>query len=103
MKRSFFKIILFTLLSNNIIAQLSGVLSVPGTYTSIAAVINDLNTQGVNGATTIQISPNYTETVPSGGFSLTATGTAANPIIFKKNGTGTNPVLMAYAGGVGTP
>ncbi|MBK7818664.1 MAG: hypothetical protein IPJ60_14805 [Sphingobacteriaceae bacterium] len=29
-------------------AQLSGVYSVPGSYTSVAAAINDLNTQGVN-------------------------------------------------------
>lgn len=103
MRKLLFNVLLLTLFSNTVTAQLSGALTVPGTYTSIAAAITDLNLQGVNGATTIQISPNYTETVPTGGFSLTATGTAVNPIIFQKNGAGANPLLIAYAGGVGTP
>jgi hypothetical protein len=34
---------------------------------------------------------------------MTATGTAANPIIFQKSGVGTNPVLTSYIGTVTTP
>ncbi len=84
-------------------AQLSGVYSVPGSYTSVAAAINDLNTQGVSGAVTINIAAGYTETTPIGGFTLTATGTLANPITFMKSGAGVNPLITAYAGGTATP
>ncbi len=84
-------------------AQLSGVYSVPGSYTSVAAAINDLNTQGVSGAVTINIAAGYTETTPVGGFTLTATGTLANPITFMKSGAGVNPLITAYTGGTGLP
>jgi hypothetical protein len=84
-------------------AQLSGAYSVPGTYTSVAAIINDLNAQGISGPVTINISAGYTEITPAGGFTLTATGTLANPIIFQKSGVGANPLITAFTGGVGLP
>ncbi len=84
-------------------AQLSGSYSVPGTYTSIAAIINDLNAQGISGPVTINIAAGYTELAPAGGYTLTATGTAANPIIFQKSGAGSNPLITAFSGGVGLP
>ncbi len=84
-------------------AQLSGTLTVPGTYTSIAAAINDVNTLGVSGPLTFNISAGYTETAPIGGYTLSATGTLANPIIFRKNGVGVNPLITAFTGGTGTP
>lgn len=83
--------------------QLSGVFSVPGTYTSIGDAITDLNTQGINGPVTINISAGYTETSPVGGYALTATGSGTNTITFQKNGAGANPLITAYTGGVGTP
>jgi hypothetical protein len=84
-------------------AQLAGTYTVPGTYTSMAAVINDLNLLGVTGPVTINVSSGYTETVPVGGLTLTATGTAVNPIVFQKTGTGANPILSAFSGGNATP
>src|ERR1043165_4444448 len=84
-------------------AQLSGNYSVPGSYTSVAAAIIDLNTQGVNGPVFINIAAGYTETVPTGGYTLTATGTLANPITFQKSGVGANPILTAFTGGLGLP
>jgi len=84
-------------------AQLSGTVTVPGTYSTVAAAITDINTQGVNGALFVDIASGYTETAPVGGYTLTATGTAANPITFRKSGVGANPLISAYAGGVGTP
>ncbi len=84
-------------------AQISGIFTVPGSYTSVAAVITDLNTQGVNGPVTINIAAGYTETAPVNGFSLTATGTTTSPIIFQKSGAGANPLITAYTGGAGTP
>jgi hypothetical protein len=84
-------------------AQLSGVFTVPGTYTSIAAAINDLNTLGINGPVTINVAAGYTETAPVGGYTLTATGTLANPIVFQKSGIGSNPLISSYIGGAGLP
>jgi hypothetical protein len=84
-------------------AQLSGPYSVPGSYTSVAAAITDLNTQGVSGPVTINIAAGYTETAPLGGFTLTATGTLANPITFQKSGTGANPLITAATGGTSVP
>lgn len=84
-------------------AQLSGILSVPINYSTVAAVLAAINQQGVSGPLTVNIAANYTETCPSGGYSLTATGTATSPVTFKKNGNGANPLLIAYSGGSGTP
>lgn len=84
-------------------AQLTGTLTVPGTYTSIGAAIADVNLQGVGaGGVIFNIAAGYTETAPAGGFTLTATGTAANPITFQKNGVGANPLITAQTG-VSTP
>lgn len=83
--------------------QLSGSVSVPGTYASLSAALVDINAQGVNGALTVAIQAGYTETVSSGGFSLTATGTSLAPITFIKDGAGVNPLLISYTGGTGTP
>lgn len=84
-------------------SQLSGSLNVPLNYTSVASVISAINQQGVSGALTVNVAANYTETVPYGGYSLTASGSAASPVVFRKSGAGANPVLTSYAGGTGTP
>jgi hypothetical protein len=79
-------------------AQIAGTFSVPATYTSIAAAISDINTQGVSGPVTILVDAGYTETAPMGGFTFTATGTSANTITFQKNGPGANPLITAFTG-----
>ena len=82
-------------------AQLAGPKTIPGSYATVALAITDLNTQGVGaGGVTFNIAPGYTETFasPTAG-AITATGTAANPIIFQKSGAGANPKITA---GVGT-
>ncbi|MFM9908828.1 MAG: hypothetical protein ACKVOW_05750, partial [Chitinophagaceae bacterium] len=84
-------------------AQISGSYTVPGSYVSLASAINALNSQSIVGPTTINVAAGYTETVPNGGYTLTATGTSLNPIYFKKLGAGANPLLLAYAGGTATP
>lgn len=84
------------LAGTNINAQLTGVKTIPGDYVTIAAAVLALNTSGVgSGGVTFNIASGYTET---GNFTITATGTAASPIIFKKNGTGANPVITAGTG-----
>lgn len=83
--------------------QLTGVKTIPGNYATISAAITDLNANGVgNGGVTFNIMAGYTETI-SATLSLTATGTAGNPIVFQKSGSGANPLITAYTGGTGTP
>ncbi len=98
---------LLTLLATGLRSQtpLSGSYSVPGSYASIAAAITDLNSNGVSGPVTIDVAAGYTETSPVGGYTLNAiTGASgANTITFQKSGAGANPLVSAYAGGVGTP
>jgi hypothetical protein len=86
--------------ANRMNAQLSGSYAVPATYTSIAAAINDLNTNGVSGAVTINISAGYTETAPVGGFVLNAIvgASSVNQITFQKSGVGANPLITAFTG-----
>lgn len=95
--------LLFLTLGASLQAQLSGNLNVPQTYTSIASVIMALNQQGVSGSVTVNIAAGYTETAVAGGFSLTASGSSLNPIVFRKSGIGSNPLIIAYTGGIGTP
>jgi hypothetical protein len=79
-------------------AQLTGPKSIPGDYASLAAAVTDLNTQGVGaGGVTFNIAAGYTETASN--LLITATGTAANSIVFQKSGAGANPTITA---GVGT-
>jgi hypothetical protein len=78
------------------IAQLSGTKNIPGDYASIESAINSLNVSGVgSGGVKFNVAASYTETAPSGGFLITATGTATDAIIFRKNGIGSNPVITA--------
>src|SRR5437773_69805 len=96
-------IIFLFFLIGKLSSQLSGTFTIPGTYSTIAAAISDLNTQGVNGPVNMQVSAGHTETVPVGGFTLTATGTMTSPIVFEKTGIGNNPLITGYLGGTGTP
>src|SRR4249919_2413695 len=79
-------------------AQVSGTVSVPGTYSSIATLLVDLNQNGISGPVTVNIAAGYTETAVTGGFTLSASGSATSPIVFQKQGTGSNPLIYAYTG-----
>lgn len=83
-------------------AQLSGTLTVPGSYATVALAIIDLNAQGVGtGGVTINIAAGLRETAPSGGYRLTATGTASNPIVIQVDPStqpGANPMITAPIG-----
>ncbi len=104
MKRTFFLLLLpLLLLVNSVKAQLSGTYTIPGSYSTVASAINDLNTQGISASVTILVSAGYTETVTAGGFSLYATGTSTSSITFQKSGIGANPLLIAYSTGTAIP
>ncbi|MFA7273402.1 MAG: GEVED domain-containing protein [Crocinitomicaceae bacterium] len=78
--------------------QLTGTKSIPSDYASLSLFVADLNTQGVGaGGVTLNVPAGYTETL-SAQLTITATGTAANPIIIQKSGAGSNPVFTSYVG-----
>ena len=86
--------VVFMLMSTtNLMAQLTGVKTIPGNYATLTAAITDLNTQGVGaGGVTFNVASGYTQSITAP-IIITATGTAANPIVFQKSGTGANPVI----------
>ncbi|MEI7725132.1 MAG: hypothetical protein WCK09_08505 [Bacteroidota bacterium] len=83
------------LLAQISVAQISGIKSIPGDYAGVAAAIAAMNTSGVGpGGVTFNVNAGFVETFPTSVAGLiTATGTAANPIIFQKSGTGSNPLI----------
>ncbi|MBC7424342.1 MAG: hypothetical protein H7334_12920, partial [Ferruginibacter sp.] len=91
--------------TNTGFAQLTGVKFVPGDYATVTLAVAAVNTSGVGpGGVTFNVAANYTETITAV-ISLTATGTAANPLIFRKDPakSGANPLITAYTGGRATP
>lgn len=96
--KKIFCLVLIVLLGTTMRAQMAGVYTIPGSFASLAAAISSLNITGVSGAVVINIAAGYTETSPAGGYSLTATGTAVNPITFQKSGAGANPLITAFTG-----
>ncbi|MCX6281791.1 MAG: right-handed parallel beta-helix repeat-containing protein [Bacteroidetes bacterium] len=82
-------------------AQVSGTFSIPGvTYPTVASAIAAINSTGIgSGGVTFNVAAGYTETFSSLTAGLiTATGTASNPIVFKKSGSGADPVISSSAG-----
>jgi hypothetical protein len=74
----------------------SGVKTLPGDYATFAAFVSDINANGIGaGGVILNINPGYTETAPAGGFVITATGTATNPIIIQAAGPGLPPTFTA--------
>ena len=91
---------LLVLFSTLLRAQIAGTFTVPGSFPTIAAAINTLNTQGVAGAVTINVQAGYTETAPVGGFKLfnPVGSSSTNSVVFQKLGAGANPLITAYTG-----
>ena len=98
----FLAVVLMLLSTTNLMAQLTGIKTIPGNYASISAAVTDLNTQGVGtGGVTFNVASGYTESTTAP-IIITATGTAANPIVFQKSGTGANPVITRTDAGTVT-
>ncbi|WP_073280775.1 T9SS type A sorting domain-containing protein [Hymenobacter psychrotolerans] len=82
-------------------AHAQTVRTLPGDYASLAAAVADLNTAGVPaGGVTINVAAGYTESAIN--LTLTATGTSSAPIVFRKVGTGANPLVTAASGSTST-
>lgn len=74
-----------------------------GGFPTIASVVSYLNANGVTGTgdVTIAVAAGYSETAPSTGFVLTASGTADNQIKFVVDGAGTATINAGV--GANTP
>ncbi|WP_343631089.1 T9SS type A sorting domain-containing protein [Fluviicola sp.] len=84
--------------SGSLFGQVSGVKAIPTDYATIADFVTDINTNGIGaGGVTLNIPSGYTETAPAGGFTITATGTVANPIIIQGTGGAPLPIITASA------
>jgi sRNA-binding carbon storage regulator CsrA len=73
----------------------------PNNYTSLAQAIQSLNQFGVTSpGVTFLFSENFTETAPTTGYQITATGTNNSPIVFKYDGQAAKPVIIAQNNGI---
>ena len=92
-------IMLLFLVGQRVSAQaLTGVKTIPGSYSSVKMAIDSLNAFGVGtGGVTFNIAAGYTETLTSG-LVVTATGTISDPIVFQKSGVGADPLITAHVG-----
>lgn len=78
------------------LSPLNGTYTIPSPcFPTMASAVNYLNTYGISGPVTFNVAAGYTETAPPGGFRITGTGTAANPVVFQKSGAGANPTFTA--------
>ncbi|MCX8479441.1 MAG: hypothetical protein ORN56_06590, partial [Chitinophagales bacterium] len=105
MKRLFIALVIIWLLPRLLFAQLSGtyLIGPSQTYSNLASIISDLNTQGINGSVTISVPANYVETTPAGGFALgstilNASLNSTSTLQFVKSGVGNNPLIYAAPG-----
>ncbi len=82
--------------SGSLFGQVSGTKTIPTDYATFALFITDINTNGIgSGGVTLNVPSGYTETAPAGGFTITATGTVANPIIIQGIGGAPKPIITA--------
>ena len=81
----------------SVTGALNGTYAIPSIcFPTVASAAAYLNTNGISGAVTFNVAAGHIETAPVGGISLTATGVAGSPIIFKKSGVGANPTITAF-------
>jgi hypothetical protein len=85
---------------------LTGVKLIPGNYATIQEAIADLNARGVGSDGVIfNVAANHTETLATAASGLiTASGTASDSIVFRKdpNTAGNNPKITAFTPGTST-
>ena len=103
---AFALLIIMTQGNANAGGPLTGTKTIPGTYATIAAAIADLNSNGVGtGGVISNITPGYSEVVPFGfGLVINITSnqpTSGNPVVFQRNGAGSNPIIQTDVAGSG--
>lgn len=102
MKKSitFFVFLIFTGINFSVHAQLSGTLSIPGSFNTIADAIDSLNQVGVgSGGVIFNVAAGYNETSSNLTISINNNPpTALNQVVFQKSGAGANPLITAAPG-----
>ena len=87
-------------------AQISGIKNIPGDYPTIQAAIAAVNALGVgSGGVFFEVAADHKDTLTNAtGGLITATGTATDSIVFRKNPstTGENPRITAFTPGTST-
>jgi len=100
MKKLFLSILLSMIMGSVNAQPLTGIKNIPSDYLTIQAAIADLNTNGTGpGGVIFNVDANHTETLAgSSSGIITATGTAGDTIVFRKNPatTGNNPRIMSF-------
>ncbi|MEI7661019.1 MAG: hypothetical protein WCK34_02415 [Bacteroidota bacterium] len=89
---------------------MTGVWTIPGDLPSIQSAIATLNFRGVGtGGVIFNVASNYTETFTSSNGGLISYTCAAsnyssltNPVVFRKSGSGSNPMITAFTPGTTT-
>lgn len=67
-------------------------------YLTLAAAVSAINGGTIHtGTITCSVPAGFTETAPSGGYQLTASGSSGSPITYIKSGAGANPAITASA------
>lgn len=85
-------------------SPLSGVYTIgTGAYTTLAAIVADLNGNGISSTVTVNVPAGFTETAPVGGYVLgsailNASLSSSKTLTFRKSGAGVNPLLTANVG-----
>ena len=92
--------LIFFGISSNSHAGLTGIKTIPGTYSSISDAITVLNDSGVGaGGVIFNVAAGFTETASNLVIQITTElPTASNTVVFQKSGVGANPLITAAAG-----
>ncbi|HLO54419.1 MAG TPA: hypothetical protein VK169_09030 [Saprospiraceae bacterium] len=86
----------YTVTSNNVLVTSTGG-TMSATYATLATAVSAVNGGTHTGTIVCTVNDGYTETAPTGGFSITATGTVSNTITFtRSNSGGSRPVFTAF-------
>jgi hypothetical protein len=104
MKKALVLLLFIAGVLTNYAQPLTGIKTIPGDFANLTVAVDSLNAKGVGtGGVTFQVSAGLVFNLTANPYALkiTATGTAANPIVFEKAGVGANPLLQ-ITGGSGT-
>lgn len=97
--------LIFLLIAIPAFTQVSGIKTICSSgcdYSTITSAVNDINTNGVGtGGVTFNVSAGFTETATGQIIISTTTSSVSNPVVFKKSGSGANPLLTAQIGAGG--
>ena len=103
MKKLFLTSLILSFVGFGNAQPLTGTKSIPGDYLSIADAIAALNTNGVGtDGVTFDVAAGHTEFISAGSVILnTTTSSLTSPIVFRRSGIGSNPLITGQGGGTG--